>query len=90
MAKIIRVDGTEEIINPPFSLKYLQSIVGGYIEIIHVDENTRMIINEEGKFKNLQVNTNATELVVRNLFEDDYIVGDVIVIDVSEMDSDDE
>ena len=53
MAQIIRTDGTRREICPAngtdFTLEEMQSIVGGYIEQVELDEETTMVVNEEGK-----------------------------------------
>ncbi len=81
-AKIIKADGTVEIVTPKngsiFSLEELQAVVEGYIEIIRVDATTLMILNEEGKLHGLPFNVKATDLV-RNILVGDFIVGNVLV-----------
>jgi hypothetical protein len=80
-AKIICSDGKEITIKPKngkdFKLKEMQEIVGGLIEIIHLDNNQIMVINEEGKLENLPFNQKATNIVNNS----DIIVGDVLVCD---------
>jgi len=48
------------------SLEELQSLVGGYIEVIiprlKPDEETNYVVNEEGSLKNLPPNKKAEEL----------------------------
>lgn len=77
MAKIIRTDGTEISIEPKngkdFKLNELQPIVGGYIEIVHIEGDNLMVVNEEGKLERLPLNVKATELARQ------VIVGDVLV-----------
>jgi hypothetical protein len=57
-----------------FTLKELQDIVKGYIEIVNLQDGRLMIVNEEGKLDGLKPNPEATKLYVH-----DYIVGDVLV-----------
>lgn len=57
-----------------FTLKELQDIVKGYIEIVNLQDGRLMIVNEEGKLDGLKPNQEATKLYVN-----DYIVGDVLV-----------
>lgn len=52
----------------PNELSELQSIVGGYIECIHISGNILCVCNEEGKLKGLAPNF---------IFGNDMIVGDV-------------
>jgi hypothetical protein len=90
MARLIRVDGTEETLNPPFSLKKLQELVGGYIQIIDLDNEAkeRMVVNENGKLLNLETNAAATNYAEFVLLYDDYIVGNVLIISNEEYKSD--
>lgn len=61
-----------------FSLKELQKYVGGYIEMLLTKDNRTMIVNEEGRLNNLNVNNEATKLIDGNV-----IVGNVVVCDWS-------
>lgn len=83
MAKIIKSDGTEIIVNPSngsdFDLSELQEIVGGYIEPIHLNEKEFMIVNEEGFLKRLPFNEKASKLI------GNIIVGDVLVCGVEQI-----
>lgn len=90
MATIYKTDGTIQtvipIVGPHFSLKEMQAIVGGYIEIINLSDGY-MVINEEGKIYKLPINENATALVhgYGAIFSNDYIVGDALVCSTEEM-----
>lgn len=87
--KIIRaLTGIEEEVQPQssdtFELEELQKAVGGYIEIHpigYLSNGTpmHMVINEEGKLKNLPVNGKATEIWWQIYGPTDTIVGDVLV-----------
>ena len=57
-----------------FSLKELQDIVGGYIEIVYLNDGRIMVVNEEGKINGLDYNLQGT-LAYRK----DVIVGNVLV-----------
>lgn len=64
----------------------MQSIVGGYIELVPVDDNFFMVVNEEGYLLNLECNTLATEWMLAHnpSFNPQHvIVGDVFVIEKS-------
>jgi hypothetical protein len=84
MGKIIKTNG--EIIdfspkekNGEFSLEELQSVVGGYIELVRcLDGKNFMIINEDGKGLKLPINHKATEIYSGNRLVD-FIVGDVVL-----------
>ncbi len=60
--------------NVSFTLKEMQDIVGGYIELIYLKDGRLMIVNEEGKMNELKPNPEASKLIMY-----DYIVGDVLV-----------
>ena len=64
--------------NPP-TLKELQKMVGGYIEIVHLANGDQMIIDEEGKLKEKPVNMEATELWLGDV-PADFIVGTAVVL----------
>jgi len=53
------------------ALKVLQEIVGGFIEVVTLDNKVLMICNEEGKCDGLKPNL---------LFPDDIIVGNVFFV----------
>lgn len=58
--------------NGKFTLELLQSIVDGYIEVVHIGENEIMVINEEGLLRGMEVNDVAsTYLNIRKLYVGD-------------------
>lgn len=79
MAVLIKVDGTKEQLTPKddgtVSLELLQSSIGGWIEQIKVPftQNSVLIVDEEGRLKNKQLNQNASVLVRKP------IVGDAVL-----------
>lgn len=84
MAQIIKTTGEVIEVKPAkgktFSLKELQDIVGGFIEIVHLPNMKLMVVNEEGKLNGLPVNHKASDLYP------DIIVGDVLVCDFNQID----
>ena len=82
-AKIIYTDKEAEDYTPKngktFELDEMQGIVGGYIEIINLKEGRMMIVDEEGKLNNKEVNIPATNILRRDHYTADYIVGTAIV-----------
>lgn len=67
MAQIIRTDGTVQANQPAsedgYTLAELRAAIGGgYIDILHLQDGRLMIVDEEGKLKDLPVNAQATEL----------------------------
>jgi len=79
--KVIKPDGTL-VDYPPkgkqYTLEELQSAVGGYIQIVHPVGDSRylIVLNEEGKLKDLPLNKTATRLYRQ---PPDYIVGPALV-----------
>ncbi len=94
MALLVKTSGVMEKITIPKknSLKFLQEKVGGYIEIVGIQEDDRregykqysgMIVNEEGKMTELKDNPVAT-----SIYNDPYdcVVGDAIFFEDGEVD----
>lgn len=68
-----------------YSLEELRAgIGGGYIQIIGLSDGRLMVMDEEGKFK-YGLNEVATDLAKDVLFEGDYIAGDVLVVEDSQI-----
>lgn len=60
------------------------------LQILVLMDGSFMIIDEEGKLKELEINVRATEIAQQNnlLYPSDYIVGDVLMVDdVDEFDA---
>lgn len=76
-------DGPSEEIRLPegdVELTYLQSLVGGYIEFINFSDGSMMLINEEGKVMEMDLNRFATSLasIKGGLYPGDYVSGDAV------------
>lgn len=88
MAKIYRTNGDVENVEPKngtdFQLDELSSIVGGYIEVLYLDDKEILICDEEGKLKGYPLNVRATD-IVRSCGISDYIVGDVLICKTGEV-----
>ena len=84
-AKIIYTDKEAEDYTPKngktFELTEMQEIVGGYVEPIRLNDGRMIIVDEDGKSKNKAVNIPATNILRRDHFTTDYIVGTAIVCD---------
>lgn len=90
MAVIYKAHG--EVINnfepkngTDFSLSELNAIVCGHIEIISILGGKYMVINEEGKLKNLAINWPATKIFQDSYGKHDVIVGDALVCDIGQI-----
>ena len=84
-AKIIYTDKEDEDYTPKngktFALTEMQEIIGGYVEPIRLNDGRMIIVDEDGKSKNKAVNIPATNILRRDHFTTDYIVGTAIVCD---------
>lgn len=85
-AKIYKQSGRVARVSPSngtdFTLRELQGIVGGYIELVHLGNGSVMVINEEAKGKiGTTINMSATRIAREHqaIWERDCIVGDALV-----------
>ena len=89
-AKIIYTDKEAEDYTPKngktFALTEMQEIVGGYVEPIRLNDGRMIIVDEDGKSKNKAVNIPATNILRRDHYTTDYIVGTAIVCDADMVD----
>lgn len=80
MAYVIKDSGEEIEFAPEngtnFSLKELQGAVGGLIEIVPLENNKLLVVDEEGLFKSLRMNTKASILARRPIVGSVVICGD--------------
>lgn len=91
MATIIRSSGIKEEVQPKnpkkgWTLEEMQKIVGGYVELLRLDDGREMYLNEDGKRLNLPRNEVA-DLLARKagIAVDDFVVGDVLVCNRGEV-----
>jgi len=73
MATIFKADGTKVKDYNHEGLEAKQKAVGGYIEPVYTSEGV-VLVNEDGLFRNLPINYEASVLTNRT------IVGDVLVL----------
>ncbi|HSZ58581.1 MAG TPA: DUF3846 domain-containing protein [Tepidisphaeraceae bacterium] len=95
MATLWKTDGTSQVVTPKqgteFTLAELKAFVGGYIEIVRLDEGSLMVVNESGLLENLPLNNMGTQLYRQMAFRntgrrcDDPVVGDVLVCSRTEV-----
>ena len=89
-AKIIYTDKEAEDYTPKngktFALTEMQEIAGGYIEPIRLNDGRMIIVDEDGKSKGKAVNIPATNILRRDHYTTDYIVGTAIVCDADMID----
>lgn len=84
MGTIIKTNGEKINVEPKngkhYSLKEMQKIVGGFIEIMYLKDSRIMIVNEEGKVNGLDFNDAATAVLIESYpYSIDFVVGDVLV-----------
>lgn len=75
----IKQDGSVSEEEIPNTLEALQAKVGGYIEVVKITKRLRLIINEEGKLRELPLNRKATKLYQTAWGKIDVIVGNAVV-----------
>ena len=84
MAAFIKTNGEITNVTPKNGTDYkyeeLKEFVGGYIEIVPINDHEIMVVNEEGKLNNLPVN-----YIAALLYKYDTICGNVLVCDDSEV-----
>lgn len=84
-ARIIYTDKEAEEYTPKngktFALTEMQEIIGGYVEPIRLNDGRMIIVDEDGKSKDKAVNIPATNILRRDHYTTDYIVGTAIVCD---------
>ena len=61
------------------SLSDAQKFVGGYVEVVQVNDGI-LIIDEEGKLKDKPINNASSKLCADKYGDEDIIVGDAIYI----------
>lgn len=85
MAQLYRADGTVEDFPEPangtdYALQEMRTAIGGgYIQIVETRDGRMMVIDEEGKLKQMRLNVAATELYIHGAA--DPIAGDALVCD---------
>ena len=93
MAKIYKTDGTVVATEPRngknFQLSELRDIVGGYIEVVALCGGFYMVVNEEGKLRNLPFNREATNVLQKMAankgYVNDYICGNALVCEKTQL-----
>ncbi len=89
MAQYIKTNLEVQEVRPKngtdFQWEELRDFVGGYIEIVHLNEKQLMVVNEEGKIYGLEYNPIASEAfhLCKGFYEE--IVGNVLICDVEQI-----
>ena len=78
MATLIKADGTETEVKPSkgssFKLEELQKHVGGYIEPVRLVDGKTMLVDEDGRSKQLPYNEGASKRAGQT------IVGNALIV----------
>lgn len=82
MGIILKSNGTK-VESGKLSVKKLQTVIGGWIQICHTIDGRVMVVNEDGKLRNLPYNSEATKLYIYG--EVEQIVGDVVICEIDEI-----
>ena len=84
-AKIIYTDKEAEDYTPKngktFGKTEMQRIVEGFIDVIRLNDGRVIVVDSQGKALNKAVNIPATNILRRDHYTTDYIVGNAIVCD---------
>ena len=74
---LIKPDGVIEEVDTPdnraYTLKEMQKIVGGYVQLVYLSKGRVMMVDEEGLYKNYKYNEKASKMAGQS------IVGTVLV-----------
>ena len=64
------------------TLKQLQEMVGGYIEVVYAENGDQIILDEEGRLKGKPINIKASETWLGDKWDNDTanIVGDAVIL----------
>jgi hypothetical protein len=76
---ICRPGGRFEPAEVGTALADLQAAVGGYVQFIALPMDLVLMVDEEGKLKNRELNTEATRLFSPWLLPGDHLVGPVLL-----------
>lgn len=80
----VKVGEEPEVVTVDNTLEQMQNLVGGFIEVVGVAQDILMIVNEEGKLKNLPDNFGMHRVKAEgNVYSDellDVIHGDVAFV----------
>ena len=66
-----------------FKYEELREFVNGSIETVILKNNEIMIVNEEGKLNQLDINADATNVYIQSYGLKDFIVGNVLLTKIN-------
>ena len=89
MARLIKANGQTMDVEPKngtdFLYDELQGFVDGYIETVCLNDTQILVVNEDGKIHGLPYNNKATELMRSHIKTNDFIVGDALLCNTSQV-----
>ena len=74
------VRGVQPKSGEKISLEEAQTLVGGYVELVHLDDNNILLCDEEGLLKHKPINTLAIILAKRLGWKGSCLVGSVLFL----------
>ncbi len=86
MAMLYSPDGRTKQVRPQgekFTNEEIWELLGGYYEVTRTLDGDRMLVNDEGKLKDLELNIPATRIYIHG--RRDVILGPALVLDHGEM-----
>lgn len=90
MALLLKPDGTQREVQPAgrsFTLEELYALIGcDTVEVIYLPDGRPLVMDEDGKYRKLPVNEEATRLGrIAGIVPWDVIVGTVLVLEPGEL-----
>lgn len=68
-----------------FTLEEAQAMVGGYVEVVHLNEGKILVCDEDGRIKQKRVNKNATEAAYKLGYKGHFLVGNILICDDNQL-----
>ena len=79
-ALVIQTDGGHEVVDIEPTLEAFKEAVGGWLEPVSSGEDWLAYVDEEGRIKQLPINTRATALARHLGWPGDFLVGPVVFV----------
>ena len=80
--KSMKIPRTKIITDKAPTLEEMQKFVGGYIEVVYAPNGDQIVLDEEGRLKDKDINIVATEYWLGDRADDEFanIVGDALIL----------
>jgi hypothetical protein len=80
--KGMKIPRTKIITDKAPTLEEMQKFVGGYIEVVYAPNGDQIVLDEEGRLKDKDINIVATEYWLGDRADDEFanIVGDALIL----------